>query len=116
MRRSCSRWIALCSSHACCRCCWGVRARLRKAGRRRLPPGDRNGLEKPTVAFVTNGIASFWLIAEAGAKKAAQDFNVNVEVREPPEAGNLLQIFPLHFLCYELRDDLLFLFITHQWI
>jgi ribose transport system substrate-binding protein len=41
--------------------------------------------QKPTVAYVTNGIASFWVIAEAGAKKAGEDFAANVEVRMPPE-------------------------------
>jgi ribose transport system substrate-binding protein len=40
---------------------------------------------KPTVAFVTNGIASFWVIAEAGAEQGAKDFDVNLEVRMPPE-------------------------------
>ena len=41
--------------------------------------------DRPTVAFVTNGIASFWVIAEAGARKAGEDFKVNVEVRMPPD-------------------------------
>lgn len=41
--------------------------------------------DAPTVAFVTNGIASFWVIAEAGARKAAEDFKVNLEVRMPPD-------------------------------
>ncbi|MFP6753625.1 MAG: substrate-binding domain-containing protein [Pirellulaceae bacterium] len=41
--------------------------------------------DRPTVAFVSNGIASFWVIAEAGARKAGEDFNVNVEVRMPPD-------------------------------
>ena len=40
--------------------------------------------DKKTVGFVTNGIASFWVIAEAGARQAAEDFGVNVEVRMPP--------------------------------
>ena len=41
--------------------------------------------DQPTVAFVTNGIASFWNVAAAGAHKAGEDFNVNVEVHMPPE-------------------------------
>ena len=41
--------------------------------------------KKPAVAYVTNGIASFWVIAEAGAKAGGKDFNANVEVRMPPE-------------------------------
>lgn len=40
--------------------------------------------KKPTIGFVTNGIASFWVIAEAGARAAGEEFNVNVEVRMPP--------------------------------
>ncbi len=39
---------------------------------------------KPTVAFVTNCIAGFWLIAEAGVNKAGEDFDANVIVRMPP--------------------------------
>jgi len=41
--------------------------------------------EKPTVAFVTNGIASFWVVAEAGARKAAEDVNAEVLVKMPAE-------------------------------
>ncbi|MCA9078052.1 MAG: substrate-binding domain-containing protein [Planctomycetaceae bacterium] len=45
---------------------------------------DATAGDRPTVAFVTNCIASFWTIAEAGARAAGKDFNVNVEVRMPP--------------------------------
>ncbi|QDT43773.1 D-ribose-binding periplasmic protein precursor [Gimesia alba] len=41
--------------------------------------------EKNDVAFVTNGIASFWVIAQKGAEKAGEDLDVNVEVRMPPK-------------------------------
>jgi len=41
--------------------------------------------EKPTVAFVTNGIASFWVVAEAGANQAAEDANAEVLVKMPAE-------------------------------
>ncbi|MBX3423541.1 MAG: substrate-binding domain-containing protein [Pirellulaceae bacterium] len=40
--------------------------------------------QRPTVAFVTNGIASFWDVAEKGALAAGRDFDVNVEIRMPP--------------------------------
>ena len=43
------------------------------------------GDERPTVAYVTNGIASFWVIAEKGARAAAKDFDVKLEVRMPPK-------------------------------
>lgn len=39
---------------------------------------------KPTVAYVTNGIASFWVVGEKGAQAAAKDLDVNLEVRMPP--------------------------------
>lgn len=42
---------------------------------------------KPTVAYVTNGIAPFWSVAEAGAIKGGEDFNANVLVRMPPEGA-----------------------------
>lgn len=38
---------------------------------------------EPTVAFVTNGVASFWVIAEAGARAGAVDNDINVDVRMP---------------------------------
>jgi ribose transport system substrate-binding protein len=42
-------------------------------------------LTRPTVAFVTNGIASFWTIAQAGAEAAANDLGVECLVRMPSE-------------------------------
>ncbi len=42
--------------------------------------------DKPTIAFVTNQIASFWNIAEVGANDAGEDFDVEVDVRFPNEA------------------------------
>ncbi len=47
--------------------------------------------DRPSVAFVTNQIADFWKIAEAGARDAAQEFDVNVEVVMPPEATAVVQ-------------------------
>lgn len=55
----------------------GSSASPRKAGKR------------PTVAYVTNGIASFWVIAEAGARHAGDEFDVDVEVRMPPSDGRI---------------------------
>lgn len=40
---------------------------------------------KIRVAYVTNGIASFWDIAEEGCKAAAKDFDVECLVRMPPD-------------------------------
>jgi ribose transport system substrate-binding protein len=41
------------------------------------------GADRPTVAYVTNGIADFWVIAQKGAEDGARDFKANVEVRMP---------------------------------
>jgi len=42
--------------------------------------------KKPSVAFVTNQIADFWKISEAGCGDAEKDFDVAVEVRMPSQA------------------------------
>ena len=43
--------------------------------------------QRPKLAFVTNGIANFWKIAETGALKAGKDLNCDVEVKMPPSEG-----------------------------
>ena len=51
------------------------------------PAGTEEGnKERPTIAFVTNQIASFWNIAEVGCNDAGKDFDVNVDVRFPSES------------------------------
>ena len=47
-----------------------------------------NDEEKPVVAFVTNGVASFWTVAEAGCRAAERDFNCEVLVRMPDGAAD----------------------------
>lgn len=47
--------------------------------------------ETVRVAFVTNQIADFWKIAEAGAKDAGAEFNVDVDVVMPPKATAVVQ-------------------------
>jgi ribose transport system substrate-binding protein len=42
--------------------------------------------EKLRVAFITNQIADFWKISEAGCLDAEKDFGVEVEVRMPAQA------------------------------
>ncbi len=37
------------------------------------------------LAYVTNGVTSFWQIAKVGAEHAARDFDVEVTVRMPAE-------------------------------
>ena len=41
----------------------------------------------PKVAYVTNGIASFWVIAEKGAMDAGKEFNADVSVQMPPNGA-----------------------------
>ena len=50
-------------------------------------PGGLADDEKPTIAYVTNGIAAFWTVAEAGAEAGAKDFNADVRVYMPPEGA-----------------------------
>jgi ribose transport system substrate-binding protein len=45
--------------------------------------GARSG--KPRIAYVTNGIDSFWVIAEAGAKAGGQKYDAEVEVHMPAQ-------------------------------
>ena len=52
--------------------------------------GNERAVEEdktPKLAFVTNGIANFWSIAETGALKAGEDFGCQVEVKMPPSEG-----------------------------
>ncbi len=47
--------------------------------------GRDRGDERPTVGFITNGIASFWVFADRGAHDAAEEFGVDVAVLMPPD-------------------------------
>jgi ribose transport system substrate-binding protein len=51
--------------------------------------GGTGDTDKPRVAYVTNGIASFWDIAEKGARDAAADpkINVDVDIIMPPDGA-----------------------------
>lgn len=42
-----------------------------------------SGGDKPSYAFVTNGVANFWTIGKAGVDKAGADLNVNVTTIMP---------------------------------
>jgi ribose transport system substrate-binding protein len=51
-------------------------------------PAEAAGDDKRIkVGFVTNNAQEFWTIAEAGTRKAAKEFNVEVIFRRPKEAG-----------------------------
>jgi ribose transport system substrate-binding protein len=45
------------------------------------------GPAKPKVGFVTNNPADFWNIAQAGCKKAADEFGVEVDFQRPDDAA-----------------------------
>lgn len=45
----------------------------------------------PSIAFVTNQIADFWKIAEAGCVAASKEFGLEVQVIMPPEASAVVQ-------------------------
>ena len=54
------------------------------------PKSDRKkGSKRPLIGFVTNGIDPFWTIAEAGAKAAGKEFDVDVDVKMPPSDGRI---------------------------
>lgn len=46
---------------------------------------DESGGKKPRIAFVSNGVASFWTIAQRGVEKAGVDLDVEVSVHMPVE-------------------------------
>ncbi len=48
-------------------------------------PAVKAGGKPPRVAFITNGVASFWTIAKAGAEAAAQQIGVDLSVHMPAE-------------------------------
>ncbi len=49
------------------------------------------GGDRPTIAFVTNQVHSFWDIAAAGCRDAERDLDVEVVVRFPSEATVTMQ-------------------------
>jgi ribose transport system substrate-binding protein len=54
-------------------------------------PACQQGSTKTRVAFVSNNPESFWTIAEAGTKKAAEEENVEVLFRKPAQGDAALQ-------------------------
>ena len=46
---------------------------------------DTGDTAKPGLAFVTNGVASFWVIAQKGAEAAAKAFDADVDVLMPAD-------------------------------
>ncbi len=52
---------------------------------------DETSGERPTIAFVTNQVHSFWDIAAAGCRDAQRDLDVELAVRFPSEATVTMQ-------------------------
>src|SRR5947208_3744013 len=50
-----------------------------------LAPAKLKPGQKPTVAYVTNGIASFWVIAEQGVKAGGEKYGANAKAYMPAE-------------------------------
>jgi len=46
-------------------------------------PGPTPDSAKPKVAFVSNNAAEFWTICEVGARKAAEEFKVDLQFKRP---------------------------------
>ena len=55
------------------------------AGCDRKDSGSSSGSGKKKIAYVTNGVASFWTIAAAGVKAGAEKFGVDAETLMPVE-------------------------------
>lgn len=55
-------------------------------GDRTDPDSASNPVEasRPRVAFVTNGVADFWVIAQKGAEAGGREFEADVSVHMPP--------------------------------
>src|SRR5260370_6949781 len=51
-------------------------------------PACKKDSGKTKVAFISNNSFDFWLIAEAGAKKAAKEFDVDLEFKMPAGGGS----------------------------
>jgi ribose transport system substrate-binding protein len=47
--------------------------------------GSSPASSSPHIAYITNGVASFWTIARVGAEKAGRDLQVKVSVHMPAE-------------------------------
>ena len=58
-------------------------------GKQPAKAGDTG--KKPTIAVVTNTTDPFWDLCEAGANKAAKDFDVNLEFRQPEKLDAAIQ-------------------------
>ncbi len=54
--------------------------------------GGDGAADRPKVAFVTNGIASFWTIANAGVRAAAEEFAADAEFKAPNDVADQKRI------------------------
>lgn len=54
--------------------------------------GAASNDDRPKVAYVTNGVASFWVIAEAGVEKGGEEFDAETETVMPADATDQQRI------------------------
>lgn len=47
--------------------------------------GDGEEESRPKIAYVTNGVASFWVIAQSGVEQGGEEFDAEVETLMPAE-------------------------------
>ncbi len=57
--------------------------------------GKKDGGNKIRIGIVTNCTADFWKICEAGARKAASDYDVELQFREPKNAFDAAEQTPI---------------------
>ena len=76
--------LAVCLRAVCLRAvCLGIA--LLAIGCSERTSSDSSADQRPSVAYVTNCVASFWVIAEAGVIKGGEEFNADVDVLMPTE-------------------------------
>lgn len=83
--RTRTRTIALLAAVASFACLAALAPMAQDAARARIEQYAKAPKEHPKLAFITNGVASFWTIAATGAKQAQKDLGCQVEVLMPTD-------------------------------
>ncbi|MCA9036960.1 MAG: sugar-binding protein [Planctomycetaceae bacterium] len=83
-------WLSILLVFGIIGCETGSDSASNPGGQPEIPSTSDTG-SKQSVAFITNQIADFWKIAEAGCKDASKEFDIEVEVVMPPDATAVVQ-------------------------